>query len=214
MGNINYRIAEDGTIIRDGGIGASSNPEPPKKSKTRLIVLLLLLVVGGGASIGYYFGNQNSTEQASPTEQAPPYNNPVEVIVSDFPNERRIKDFINDYYSIFANNEYYKLDNYFAEMVPRYYKKTNVTRSEIKEGYIKYHERTLRVKSISYSVRWNTFEQTKISNDVVSVSFILDYYLNTERFGNQKYVLKIKKDINSNYKIVGISEDIIERQNL
>ena len=200
MGNTNFIIADDGTIIRDGGVG--SDPKPPQKSKMWLIILLLFLVSGGGIIVNYYFSNQNPTEQ------------PPMVILSDFPNEQRIKDFIYGYYSIFENKEYYKLDGCFAEIVPVFFKKTNVTRTEIKEESIKYHEKNLKTKSISFSIRWNTFEQTKISSDIVTVNFIMNYYLNTERFGNQKYVLKIKMDINSDYKIVRISEETIERQNL
>lgn len=204
MGNNDYRIDDDGTIIR----GESTSPPKPKKSKVWLIVLLLLFVVGG-IGVGYYFNNQPTEPQAvQPVEVVP-----VET-VSDFPNEQRIKDFIKSYYTIFENKEYYEIDNFFAETVTPYFNETNVKGSTIKERYRKYHEETLKTKSVSFSIRWDTFELTIISNDLVSTSFTLDDYLNTERYGNQHYTLKVLMDINSDYKIVGISEETIEKINL
>ncbi|MDR0540986.1 MAG: hypothetical protein LBH19_02110 [Dysgonamonadaceae bacterium] len=208
MGNIDYRIAEDGTIIR--GESTNTRPKPPQKSNARLIALLLLpLSIVGGMGIGYYLNNQPIKPQEVQLVEVVPVKT-----VPDFPNEQRIKDFVKSYYAIFGNNEYYKLDNFFAETVTRYFKETNVKGATLKERYRKYHEKTLGTKSISFSVRWNTFTQQQINNNIVEVNFIMDYYLNTKRYGNQKYVLKIKMDINSGYKIVGISEDTIERQNL
>jgi hypothetical protein len=215
MGNIEYRIAEDGTIIR----GESPSPEPPKKSKAWLVVLLLLLVGGGIIGYGYYLNKQKIEPQVIqsvevvPAEVIPVDMAPVEE-VSDFPNDQLIKEFIENYYAIFGNKEYYKIDNFFAETVTHYFNETNVKGTTIKERYREYHEETLKTKSVSFTIRWNTFEQTKISNDLVAVSFIVDDYLDTERYGNQHYILKINMDINSDYKIVGLSESTIEKMNL
>jgi hypothetical protein len=134
-------------------------------------------------------------------------------IITDFPNEQQIKDFIRDYYEVLQNKEYYKITDYYAEIVPRFFKKTNVANTEIRDGQIKYHEQTLKTISVTPSVRWNTFEIIDKGN-IAEISFIMDYYLNTERYGNQKYVLKVKIDINNDYKIVGISEDRLEKENL
>jgi hypothetical protein len=202
MGNIDYRIDYDGTIIR----GESTSPQKPKKSKVWLIVLLLLVV---GIGVGYYSNKQPiEPQKLQPVEVA------IVETISDFPNEQQIKDFIKSYYAIFENKEYYKIDNFYAETVTRYFRETNVKGTTIKERYRKYHEETLKTKSVSFSIRWDTYEQTKISNDVVSVSFTVNDYLDTERYGNQNYKLKIKMDINSDYKIVGISEDTMGKINL
>jgi hypothetical protein len=126
--------------------------------------------------------------------------------------EEKIKTLINNYYTAFANREYYKLDNFFAETVVEFFAQKNVKGSTIKDGYKEYHDKILKTKSISYTIRWETFKQKQIGDGIVSVGFIMDYYLNSEKYGNQKYVLQLKIDINNDYKIVGMNEKTLERQ--
>jgi hypothetical protein len=202
MGQL-FDIKDDGTIVRGG-----TNPKQPKKSKTWLIVLLLCLAIGGGLSIGYYVNNTKTEDQQMPDEQV------TTEVVSDFPNEHRIKELINNYYNVFKNKQYYKLDDFFAETVFRYFAENNVTGTSIKDRYKKYCEETLGVKTMSFSVHWQSFEQKPISNGMISISFILDYYLDSQRYGNQKYELKIDMNINKDYKIIGINEKTINRYNL
>jgi TonB family protein len=127
-------------------------------------------------------------------------------------NEQKIKTLINNYYTAFANREYYKLDNFFAETVYKFFAQKNVKGSTIKDSYKEYHEKNLKTKSISYAIRWETFEQEQTDNGIVTVNFIMDYYLDSEKYGNQKYVLQIKIDIDNNYKIVGMNEKTLDRQ--
>ena len=134
--------------------------------------------------------------------------------VSIFPDEQKIKTLINNYYDAFKYRQYSKLDNYFAETVHTYFNKTNVKGSSIKDSQKNYHEKTLKTKEVSHFIYWDTFTVEKSSANVVSVSFILDYWLNTEKYGNQKYKLKIYMDINNNYRIINIQEKQLEKINL
>lgn len=202
-----FEIKDDGTIVR----GERKTSESSKKTKAWLVVLALLLVGGGG--IGYYLHNSEKITEPVITEAIEKPAKATVAVVSDFPNEQRIKNFIENYYAVFNNRTYDKFDDFFAETVYRFFAERDIKGSTIKDIQRKYHEQTLRTKSVSSFIRWGTFEQTRNGNDVV-VSFIMDYYLNTERFGNQKYVLKVKMDINKNYKIVGINEDTLEKHNL
>lgn len=128
-------------------------------------------------------------------------------------DDQRIMDFIDAYYTMIQNMEFERIPEFFAPVVPEFFNKSFVQNDKIKDDQIKYQNETLKTISIRPEIRWNSFEITHGDNKA-HIQFFMDYYLNTQRYGNQLYVLKVNIDINEEYQIIGIHEDTLERSNL
>lgn len=197
-------------------------PKQAKASSYKNILFIAAVVVVSITSIVAIVNSSSKrtttneyidTKKVAPEEVIQtPKNNEGEVS-NDIPKEQQIKDFIISFYQSQQNKEFDRITDFYADIVPRFYDKTNISKIEIRDGLIKYHEQTLKTISITPSFRWETFEMTN-DGDITKVSFIMDYYLNTEKFGNQKYVISVKIDIDRQFKIVGISEETLEKENL
>jgi len=199
MGQI-FEIQEDGTILRGGS-------QPSKKTKIWLIVILL--IIAGIIGIVYISNPKNGKVKHPKMED-----------VTMFPDREKVKNVINQYYTILKNNQYDKLDNLYAYNVNRYFGESNVRGASIKERTRKYEEDNLGIYEKNFNVRWNTFEigvvvplnDDRTDGNKASVSYILDYDLNCRKLGYKEFIIKMYIEINEDYKIVSIYEDIISRK--
>jgi hypothetical protein len=130
----------------------------------------------------------------------------------DFPNEKKVKHFIADYHGALSNREYYRLDDFYTDNVEEFFAAKNVDGKTIKIRIEKYQEQTLKTISMRYDIDWSTYTQTKINDNDVYVRFVFDYYLNTKKFGNQKYTIQHELHLNSEYKIFKIKDTSLYRR--
>lgn len=125
---------------------------------------------------------------------------------------QRVKSTFFNYYKISDSQEYSKLIQCLSENMKRYFIYYNIGIMQAIDKARGYNQKYKIIKSLS-SIRWDSFKAYKLLNGNLQVEYILDY--NLERINKKKasrFVIHIIAEINNNYKIVSIYENILAKK--
>jgi len=127
-------------------------------------------------------------------------------------NKENIKNLISQYYYCVGNEMFHKLSDMYAPSLKRYFSRFNISRSEavrIAQDY----NRKFGVISTNYDVRWDSLQINEFENGNYSVNYIMDYTLNRQNKNKPShFVLNIIVEINNNYQIESIYENILAKR--
>lgn len=121
-----------------------------------------------------------------------------------------IKRTIGRYYDISATERYDELHDLYDAYLVRFFNKYNRQRDEIIQLHKTYNA-SAGVKSPSYEINWESLDITK-ENNRYDLNFKLKYdVIRTRPNKPSHFDLKIWMQLNSDYKIVSIYEDILNK---
>ena len=122
-------------------------------------------------------------------------------------NNRQQRSIFDD----FIDDEIDKLNTFLAPTVKRYYSEYNLSRSEVIDRAKKYKVQ-FGVISTDSRIRWDTFKIKRLEDGSYVIDYIEDYTLNrTDNTKPSKFVLHKHVEVNKDFQIQGIYEDILER---
>lgn len=127
-------------------------------------------------------------------------------------NESKLKSLIGSYYKCVGEQNYDCLLSYFASTMNRFFVHFNVS-NEWVINQSKTYNKKFGVISMSYNVRWDTFNVNSLNNGNYQVDYVIDYQLN--RINKNKasnFVLQMVAEITPDYKIISIYENIISKE--
>ena len=199
-----FEIKDDGTIVRQ----ATS-----KKPKTWIILMLIFFGIIGIVVIRQYtkveeIGNGQVTNA--------PLSNPVNPVPKTitspknvaFPDKDKIITLINRYNNGVKNNQFSTISSLYANRVKRFYNIYNTDNGTVIENLKKY-DTMFGVNDKHFDVHWNTLKFNKINDNTINVNYTVDYTLDRiDKSKPSKYVLNMIIELNSDYQIVSIYEDI------
>jgi len=124
-------------------------------------------------------------------------------------DRQRITKLLENYYYYVQNYMYSSFNNVFSNKITRFFEQYNVTVNEI-IGLTQSYNR--RYNNFKYEIRMNTMNIKQGANGNFFVDYILDYGLTRISTNKQmKFVLHINVEINQNYQIQGIYENILSK---
>lgn len=194
MGSTGFRIDNDGTIIREPSNSTGQDNGGRKKHWLWIIVILL------AGAIGVYFFNSSETGGSGST-----YN-------SGEQDRNKVISTITRYNDAYTSNDFDALLNIYARYVTRYHAVYNWTNEEVVNDYKKY-DRVFGVYGKHISVRWNTLQIERLSDNEISVVFVEDYSI--DRVDKSKYsfyVLEKHIIFDQDYRIKSIYDVQLEKK--
>jgi len=136
-------------------------------------------------------------------------NDEVEVIDTYIPEEKIIS-IIKQYYNHLSNDNYQNLGNLYEDTLNRYYNKFDISKKEVIDLAVSYKEK-YRLLYTKHMVNWNTLQINK-SKNIYVINFKMNYeVLRKDKNKPSKFNLSIVIEMNSNYKIQSIYENIISK---
>lgn len=126
-------------------------------------------------------------------------------------SDEEIKHLIREHYYYADNGILTQMNEMYAPTLKRYFSQFNIKKSDVLKNAQSYNQK-FGVINTNSVVNWNSLEIYKLDNGNYSVSYIMDYTLNrTNKNKPSHFVLNIIVEINSNYKIESIYENILSK---
>ena len=172
---------------------SASLTSPPRRKSPVGIVLFCLGLLIGGCVIMWWSQYNTSDSNTSTTIEA-----------DQFHDEDMARHTIQKFSDAFESNDFGSLATVFADYVTRYHRAYNLSNYEVVEKYKNYDSK-FGVYGKHISVRWNTLQVDRISEDELSVVYIEDFSI--DRFDKTKcseFVLERHLILDNEYKIKSI----------
>jgi archaellum component FlaC len=129
-----------------------------------------------------------------------------------FPNESRIKNFINNFNQYISDNNFQGLKELYAPTVKRYHDTYNQNRKDVIERYKRY-DKVFGVYGKRSEVRWNTLQIVPQGENLVYIQYIDDYSIDRYDKNNySKFVLEKHIELNRDYQVVSIYDIQLSKQ--
>lgn len=124
----------------------------------------------------------------------------------------RVINIINTFNEAYAANDFSTLSSLYSENVTRYYDASNLNNAEVVDHYRNYDSR-FGVYAKHISVRWESLQIERISDDSLSVVFVEDYSI--DRVDNSKYSIFVLEEhliLDKDYKIKSIYDVLLSKK--
>jgi predicted nucleic acid-binding Zn ribbon protein len=131
--------------------------------------------------------------------------------VSDFPRRDVVRSMLSRMSDYEQSDNFDGLETIFAPQLLRYYKKKNISRSEVIENYRNY-DSSFGVYGKSASYRWETLSINRISDTRAEVVCVKDYHI--DRVDENKpsdFVLEMHFVIDNNYQVVSVYDNQLSK---
>lgn len=122
----------------------------------------------------------------------------------EFVDKDRVINIINTFNEAYTANDFSTLSSLYSENVTRYHDAYNLSNAEVVEHYRNYDSR-FGVYAKHISVRWESLQIERLSDDDLSVVIVEDYSI--DRVDNSKYSIFVLEEhliLDNDYKIKSI----------
>ncbi len=121
-----------------------------------------------------------------------------------------VEEYLRNYFSVLKKEEFWKLNDIYADYLERYYHKFNVEKNWVINDVNNYKKK-FKVNSVDYKIDWGSVTvYNSLGYTLVSVE--MDYQLDRQEKSKPSFFhLKLFMKINSDGKIVSLYENILDR---
>lgn len=142
-------------------------------------------------------------------------NNNVTHNYSDFPNEKKLKSVVENYYKCSKDKNFDGLSEIFVYTIERFFSQKHINRESALVSYIEYNK---NFYNQHFNINWDSFKISEKSDNTVSISYNLKYdfqwykpYYKNGYARPNYFEEKIFVKINMDYQIISIYEEILYR---